>query len=107
MTQRDKILKLFEGGGWVRVQEMNPIAYRYGAILFDLRRDGYKFQKRKQWNSTLEEWRLIGRGQPAMGVKVPAVPQAPVLEEVVPVTPEQAESIRLRLSAIKERHGQI
>lgn len=110
MTQRDKILKLFEGGGWVKVQEMNPIAYRYGAIIFNLKKEGYVFQKRKQQNSTLEEWRLMeNMSRTTMLVKEKKlfIPISPMLSEATPITSEQAEAVRKRLSAIKEHHGQI
>lgn len=108
MSQRDKILKLFEGGGWVRVQEMNPIAYRYGAIMFNLRKEGYMFTKRRQYNSLLEEWKLVARpGQ----IEVTSTPRGftprLVIDEASVVTPEQVEAIRKRLSLIKENHGQI
>ncbi|MDH4127335.1 MAG: hypothetical protein OEV44_01180 [Spirochaetota bacterium] len=59
MTQKDKLLQLLQKGSWVTVQQMQTIAWRYGARLHDLRVEGYEFEKRKQKNSRLEEWRLI------------------------------------------------
>jgi len=59
MTQKDKILKLLRTNKWIKVQSMHKIAWRYGSILFNLRKEGFVLQKRRQKNSNLEEWKLI------------------------------------------------
>ena len=42
-TKRDKILGLFLRKNWVPNYKLNRIAFRYGAIIFDLRKEGYEF----------------------------------------------------------------
>lgn len=113
MTQKEKILKLFEGGGWVKVQEMNVVAFRYGAIIFNLKKEGYNFIKRKQSFSNLEEWKMVERLRPAtLAEEVSLVMPNPknalkdAVNEVLPLTIEQQKALRQRLSAIKEHHGQ-
>ena len=105
MTQKEKILELFKGGGWVRVQEMNAIAFRYGAIIFNLKKEGYKFQKRKQSFSNLEEWRLVSVEQPKESVRL-EMPRF-VIDEVAEITPEQFSILDKRLLELKEKHGTI
>lgn len=58
MTQKEKILKLFRKSGWVKVQTLQQIAWRFSARLYELRKEGYEFEKRRQKNG-LEEWKLI------------------------------------------------
>lgn len=58
-TQKEKIYDLLKTRKWIRVQELQKIAWRYGARLFDLRVDGCIFKKRRQKNCNLEEWKLI------------------------------------------------
>jgi hypothetical protein len=41
-TKKDRILDLLKRRKTVSQRELNDIAYRYGARLFDLRADGYR-----------------------------------------------------------------
>lgn len=59
MTQEEKILNLFYDNEWVTVQKMHEVSWRYGAHLHRLRKKGFTFEKRKQTDSRLEEWKLI------------------------------------------------
>lgn len=59
-TQKQKILELFDSGRWVPVEELQKVAWRYGARLYDLRTDGYVFEKKKQENG-LEAWKIAYR----------------------------------------------
>lgn len=62
MTQKQRILRILRRKRWVKVQELNEIAWRYGAVLFELRKDGYVFQKRRQHDKPhLEEWSLVNK----------------------------------------------
>ena len=58
-TQKDKILDLLDSrGGWVSSIELNKIAFRYGAVIFDLRKEGYQISKKqvgKVWHYRLGE----------------------------------------------------
>lgn len=119
MTQTERILQLFEPGGWVKVQEMNKIAFRYGAILFNLRKNGYVFQKRKQnflHKANLEEWRLIAKPGETVSEarpKITGLKPLIILDEEVNVTLEQEQAaldhqrkiIQERLLSVKEKHG--
>ncbi len=59
LTQKDRILALFLKKKWVKVQELHAIAWRYGAVLFELRKSGLVFAKRIQKDCRLEEWNLV------------------------------------------------
>jgi len=58
-TQKGRILKLLKKRRWVKVQELHEIAWRYGACLCSLRKDGHMMIKRRQKDSRLEEWKLL------------------------------------------------
>lgn len=59
MSQKDRVLALLKKKRWVKVQEMHAIAWRYGDILFRLRKEGHLMKKRVQADCRLEEWSLI------------------------------------------------
>jgi hypothetical protein len=44
LSQKEKILKLLLGGKTVHMRKLNNVAFRYGARLSDLRKDGYKIK---------------------------------------------------------------
>jgi hypothetical protein len=63
MTQKQKIIELLSDGGWHCSRELHQIAWRFGARLWDLRNEGYKFEKRScdciGGNKTkFEDWKL-------------------------------------------------
>jgi hypothetical protein len=58
-TQKERILALLSDGQWHDTIELHAICWRYGARLWDLRRDGYAFEKRRTADPRIEEWRLI------------------------------------------------
>lgn len=58
LSQKERMRSLFKRGRWVKVQELQRIAWRYGARIWDLKKEGLKFEKRRQ-ECGLEEWRLI------------------------------------------------
>lgn len=58
-TQKERLLKLFEGGRWVSNIEMNKICFRYGARLWELQQAGYLFEKRNEKN--IWYWKLSGK----------------------------------------------
>ena len=47
MTQKQQIQELLEDGAWHHMSELNSICYRYSARLYDLEREGYKWEKRQ------------------------------------------------------------
>jgi hypothetical protein len=69
-TQKEKIVALLSDGRWHSTIELHAICWRYGARLWDLRRDGYVFEKRRTPDPRIEEWRLVsapdraGAGRP-------------------------------------------
>ncbi len=46
MTQKEKIQGLLSDGLWHSFSELNEICFRYGARLFELKKDGYEFEKK-------------------------------------------------------------
>jgi len=58
-TQKEKIVALLSDGRWHSTIELHVICWRYGARLWDLRRDGYVFEKRRTADPRIEEWRLL------------------------------------------------
>ncbi len=60
-TQKDRILDLLADGQWHDTVELHAICWRYGARLWELRRAGYVFEKRRTADPRIEEWRLLGR----------------------------------------------
>jgi hypothetical protein len=58
MNQKQKIIKLLKSQEWTHISELNKICFRYGARLYELRSDGYRFMKRKAPDG-FEEWKLI------------------------------------------------
>ena len=60
-TQTEKIISLFKKRKWVPVQKLHEICWRYGARIYDLKKAGYRFEKRRQKDSVLEEWHLINK----------------------------------------------
>jgi hypothetical protein len=62
MSQKEKILNLFYDKEWTNAEELHEICWRYGARIFDLKKQGFKFEKRKGVNG-LEEWKLIDEPQ--------------------------------------------
>lgn len=58
MTQKEKIIDLLSDGEWHNATELHDICWRFGARIFDLKHDGYEFEKRKGQNG-LEDWRLL------------------------------------------------
>lgn len=65
MNQKQKVLAMLKELEWVPVQMfLNNYIPRYGAILFELKKEGYELIKRNQATKTkgfrtLEEWHLI------------------------------------------------
>jgi hypothetical protein len=58
-THKEKIVALLSDGRWHSTIELHAICWRYGARLWDLRRDGYVFEKRRTPDPRIEEWRLV------------------------------------------------
>ena len=59
-TQCQRILQRLEDGEWHSVTEfLQMYIPRYSARLLELKKNGYKFEKRKMPGKTYEEWRLI------------------------------------------------
>ncbi len=56
-TKEQKILDLLLDGKWHDTAELNRIAFRYGARLFELRRKGYQLETRRV-REGLWAWRL-------------------------------------------------
>jgi len=47
ISQKEKILKLLLKRKCVHMRDLNNVAYRYGARLADLRKQGYKIETRQ------------------------------------------------------------
>lgn len=45
LTQSQKIIRLLKGNKFVTNIDLNKIAYRYSARIFELRRDGWKIER--------------------------------------------------------------
>jgi hypothetical protein len=60
-TQMELILALLGDRQFHSTVELHAICWRYGARLWDLRKRGYRFEKRRVPHSVIEEWRLVGR----------------------------------------------
>jgi hypothetical protein len=45
-NQKQRLLSLFGDGEWHGNDDLNRIAFRYTARLFDLRKDGYEFDEK-------------------------------------------------------------
>ncbi|MCK9461448.1 MAG: hypothetical protein M0R80_17595 [Proteobacteria bacterium] len=58
MTQKEKIIKLLSDGEWHNATELHRICWRYSARMWDLKRDGYEFEKRINPINKLEDWKL-------------------------------------------------
>jgi hypothetical protein len=58
-THKEKIVALLSDRRWHSTVELHAICWRYGARLWDLRRDGYVFEKRRTPDPRIEEWRLV------------------------------------------------
>jgi len=59
-THKQRILDLLADRQWHSTPELNAICWSFGQRLWDLRREGYAFEKRvKQTRPRIEEWRLI------------------------------------------------
>jgi len=58
-THKEKIVALLSDGRWHSTVELHAICWRYGARLWDLRRDGYVFEKRRTADPRIEEWRMV------------------------------------------------
>jgi len=72
-AHKERILDLLSDGQWHDTVELHAICWRYGARLWDLRRDGYVFEKRRTADPRIEEWRLVGRPE-EMATREPAAP---------------------------------
>jgi len=61
MNQKQRILKLLNDGNWHSTIELQKICWRYSARLWDLREDGYVFDKRPAtgYEGQIEEWKLV------------------------------------------------
>ena len=60
MTQKAKIIDLLKDKEWHSTEELHAICWRYGARLFDLREEGYVFEKKPHpFKKNLELWRLL------------------------------------------------
>jgi hypothetical protein len=46
-TQKQRILDLMAPRQWVHFRDLNDICFRYGARLYDLRKEGYEFEERR------------------------------------------------------------
>lgn len=58
-TQRERILALLADRRWHTTAELNEICFRYGARLFEMRRDGYVFDEERIGAGPLWRWRLV------------------------------------------------
>ena len=58
-SQKQRVIDLLMTRRWVKVQEFHKIGWRYGHILWVLRKEGFDLDKRKQKKTRLEEWKLI------------------------------------------------
>jgi len=62
-TQRQRLIDLLSDGRWHPVQELHGICWRYGARLWEMRKEGLWLEKRRQEANRLEEWRLVTEPQ--------------------------------------------
>ncbi len=58
MTQKEKILSLLDDGEYHNATELHGVCWRYVARIFDLKKEGYIFEKKRGQNG-LEDWRLL------------------------------------------------
>jgi hypothetical protein len=61
LSQKWRILKILWDCKWHRVDELHEICWRYGARLWDLRREGFVFDKSRCQATRLERWKLINK----------------------------------------------
>ena len=58
-THKEKITSLLKKGRWVNATRLHDsVGWRFGARLFELRKDGYVFAKRRGPNG-LDDWMMI------------------------------------------------
>lgn len=59
MTQKERILKELKTGRWFStVDAVNLYILRLGAIIFDLKKDGYNIEERKVEGKNYSEYRI-------------------------------------------------
>jgi len=77
MTQKQKIIELMADQEWHSSAELHDkICWRYSARLYDLRRDGYLFEKKNDPDhQKLEFWRLVSAPARTFLQSRPADPQ--------------------------------
>ncbi len=103
-TQKQRILELLADGRWHNTIEMNKIAYRYSAILFDLRREGYTFSKKRDPafpDNIIEMW-CLGSVPKAILIKQPKYILAPEGDRYI----EAPEPLQLSPQAPAETYKQ-
>jgi hypothetical protein len=61
LTQTDRILKLLKSEGEATNRQLNTICFRYGARIYELRREGHDILSVKEKDGL---WRFIYRGHP-------------------------------------------
>jgi hypothetical protein len=57
-SQKERIIALLSDRLWHTTEELNDLCYRYGARLFELRREGYVFTEERIGKGPLWRWRL-------------------------------------------------